>query len=425
MSRKDEDIEFQAQVAAWLFDKMHCKQEQIAEHLGIRQPDVSRRLKLAEERGWLSRPVFLRGKDISDDRLDEIENAFYQKLPDLRAGIERLSRQRRPADPPPKVQVFYSGPTATDKAGYHKRQQMFGWNAALYLRELVPRMHRVGVAWGKTIARLIDGLGPLQPRFTRGTQFFPVSGEPLRAHGEENSATTLAAGLQAFVGGTASDVPGLNMVIPCIPDLFSDDVTRQIKHSLLGQVEGYRRIFLGASGAAGGGSGNSGPGQQRLIDQMDTLITGVGTASKTSTDPWLIERVNAMHNTPALTREDFEAYTFGDIAGVYLLRPRLSEIIAARNARTPGLSGKALRELNATVEAKVKRINSQWTGIQREHVAGCAERARVSGQTAGVIVLAIGRAKSETVIEAVNQSLVNHLLIDQDLADALVDDLRA
>jgi len=41
----DEDIEFQAQVAAWLFDKMHFKQEQIAEHLGIRQPDVSRRLK--------------------------------------------------------------------------------------------------------------------------------------------------------------------------------------------------------------------------------------------------------------------------------------------------------------------------------------------------------------------------------------------
>jgi|GEM_PF-5536553 len=420
MSRKDEDIEFQAQVAAWLFDKMHFKQEQIAEHLGIRQPDVSRRLKLAEERGWLSRPVFLRGKDISDQRLDEIENAFYQKLPELRAGIERLARQRRPVDLPPTVQVFYSGPTATDKTGYHKRQQMFGWNAALYVRELVPRMHRVGVAWGKTIARLIDGLGPLHPKFARGTQFFPVSGEPLREHGEENSATTLAAGLQAFVGGSANEVPGLNMVIPCIPDLFSDDVTSQIKQSLLGQVEGYRRIFLAGSGA---GSSGAGPGPERLIDRMDTLITGVGTASKTSTDPWLIERVNAMHNSPPLTREDFEAYTFGDIAGVYLLRPRLPEIIASRNARTPGVSARALRELNATVESKIKRINSQWTGIQREHVAGCAERARTSGQTPGVIVLAIGRAKSETVIEAVNQSLVNHLLIDQDLADALLDDL--
>src|SRR5580693_3197766 len=108
MPRKDENIEFQAQVAAWLFDKMHFKQEQIAEHLGIRQPDVSRRLKLAEERGWLSRPVFIRGKDISNERLDEIENAFYQKLPELRACIERLSRKRRPGDPPPNVQVFYS-----------------------------------------------------------------------------------------------------------------------------------------------------------------------------------------------------------------------------------------------------------------------------------------------------------------------------
>jgi DNA-binding transcriptional regulator LsrR (DeoR family) len=413
MPRKDEDIEFQAQVAAWLFDKMHFKQEQIAEHLGIRQPDVSRRLKLAEERGWLSRPVFLRGKDISDQRLDEIENAFYRKLPQLRSCIERLSRKRRPVDPPPKVQVFYSGPTATDKAGYQKRQKLFGWNAALYIRELVPQMHRVGVAWGKTIARLIDGLGPLHPRFERGTLFFPVSGEPLREHGEENSATTLAASLQTFVNGSPHEGPGLNMVIPCIPDLFNDDVTSEIKRSLLGQVEGYRRIFLGHAG------------QERLIDQMDTLITGVGTASKTSTDPWLIERVNAMHHEPPLTREDFETYTFGDIAGVYLLRPRLAELIAGRNTRLPGSGSKAARERNSTVEAKVKRINSQWTGIQREHVARCVERARTSGKTAGVIVLAIGRAKSETVIEAVNQSLVNHLLIDQDLADALVEDLRS
>src|ERR1700730_11762815 len=114
MARKDDDIEFQAQVAAWLFDKMNFKQEQIAEHLGIKQPDVSRRLKLAEERGWLSRPTFLRGQDINDQRLAEIENAFYGALPDLRRSIDRLSRQRRPLDAPPHVHVFYSGPTTTD-----------------------------------------------------------------------------------------------------------------------------------------------------------------------------------------------------------------------------------------------------------------------------------------------------------------------
>lgn len=414
MSRKDDDIEFQAQVAAWLFDKMHFKQEQIAEHLGIKQPDVSRRLKLAEERGWLSRPEFLRGPDISDARMEEIENAFYRKLPELRRGIERLSRTRRPHDPPPRIQVFYSGPTATDRAGYHKRQELFGWNAALYVRELIPKMRHIGVAWGKTIARLIDGLRPLNPRFDKGSLFFPVSGEPLREHGEENSATELAAGLQAFVEGGPAEGPGLNMVIPCIPDHFSETVTSEIKQSLLGQVAGYRRIFLGEPGAGRESSG-------RLIEEMDTLITGVGTAAKTSTDPWLIERVNAMHNEPPLTREDFEAYTFGDISGVYLLRPELPALIGSRLGKTAG-QGKVGRERSA-IEAKVRRINTQWTGIQREHVARCAERARSSDQTAGVIVLAIGRAKSEIVIEAVNQSLVNHLLIDQDLADALLEHL--
>jgi hypothetical protein len=411
MARKDDDIEFQAQVAAWLFDRMNFKQEQIAEHLGIKQPDVSRRLKLAEERGWLSRPTFLRGADITDARLEEIENAFYQKLPELRRLIDRLSRKRRPLDPPPRVHVFFSGPTATDKAGYHKRQQLFGWNVALYVRELIPQMHRIGVAWGKTIARLIDGLRPLHPKFERGTLFFPVSGEPLREHGEENSATTLASSLGEFVEGGPHEGPGLNMVIPCIPDRFDETVTCEIKHSLLGQVAGYRRIFLGDAG------------QSPLIDEIDTLITGVGTAAKTSTDPWLIERVNAMQNDPPLTREDFEAYTFGDIAGVYLLRPELTELIAARHARVSGAASKTARERNAVVESKVKRINTQWTGIQREHVAQCAERARSTQKTPGVIVLAIGRAKSDIVIEAVNQSLVNHLLIDQDLADALVEDL--
>jgi len=411
MSRRDEDIEFQAQVAAWLFDRMNFKQDQIAEHLGIKQPDVSRRLKLAEERGWLSRQTFRRGKDISDQRLEEIENAFYRRLPDLRRSIDRLSRRRRPVDPPPRVHVVYSGPTATDKAGYHKRQQMFGWNAALYVQELIPQMHRIGVAWGKTIARLIDGLRPLHPKFARVTLFFPVSGEPLREHGEENSATTLASDLQDFVEGGPHEGPGLNMVIPCIPDRFDEVVTGEIKQILLGQVEGYRHIFLGEAG------------HRPLIEEIDTLITGVGTASKSSTDPWLIERVNAMRKDPPLTREDFEAYTYGDIGGVYLLRPDLTERIAARIAKASA-AGRTARERNTIVEAKVRRINAQWTGIQREHVAACAERARATEKTPGVIVLAIGKAKAEAVIEAVNQSLVNHLLIDQDLADALVDDLQ-
>src|SRR5260370_36159173 len=151
MHGKDDTIEFQAPVAAGIFDKMNLKQEPIAEHLGIKQPDVSRRLKLAEERGWLSRPTFLRGEDITDERLQEIENAFYQKLPELRRLIDRLSRKRRPLDLPPRVHGFYSGPTAADKAGYHKRQQLFGWDAALYVRELIPDMHRIGAAWRKTI----------------------------------------------------------------------------------------------------------------------------------------------------------------------------------------------------------------------------------------------------------------------------------
>src|SRR5262249_26604227 len=161
--------------------------------------------------------------------------------------------------------------------------------------------------------------------------------------------------LQKFVDGGPVEGPGLNMVIPCIPDRFDEDVTNEIKRSLLGQVAGYRRIFLGEADETETGAGQAprAPGG-RLIDEMDTLITGVGTASKTSTDPWLIERVNAMHNDPALTREDFEACTFGDISGVYLLRPDLAALIASRLGK-PGGAGKGARDRGA-IEAKVRRI---------------------------------------------------------------------
>jgi hypothetical protein len=40
-----------------ILKERRLKQVEAADLLGIRQPDVSRRLKLAEERGWLSRPA--------------------------------------------------------------------------------------------------------------------------------------------------------------------------------------------------------------------------------------------------------------------------------------------------------------------------------------------------------------------------------
>jgi len=54
----------------------------------------------------------------------------------------------------------------------------------------------------------------------------------------------------------------------------------------------------------------------------------------------------------------------------------------------------------------------------------CAEQALQQG-TAGVIVVAVGADRAESVCESVKRGLVNTLVIDRALADALLQKLAS
>jgi DNA-binding transcriptional regulator LsrR (DeoR family) len=67
----------------------------------------------------------------------------------------------------------------------------------------------------------------------------------------------------------------------------------------------------------------------------------------------------------------------------------------------------------------VRGINDRWAGVRLEHLARCARAATGGEGRAGVIVLAVGRSKAEVVLECVRGGLVNELIVDHDLAQAL------
>ena len=457
------ETERQAIIAAYLFAEQGLTQSEIAEHLEISQSEVSRRLRLAEGR-WLSRPRFVK-KELSESENRDLEASYYRAIDDLRKCVVRLC----PGGQAPAVSVFHSGLPRADASGlikpaeYAKAQTLFGRLAALQFRRIFSTHHyrHVGVAWGSLIGRLTKGLDPLSeiPR-DEDAIFFPISGEPMKASEEHESATSLAMHFQKWLGSRKLAVPELRGVISCINDKFVsaciddrldaqgsrsrdfEQVIKAIKCDLLGFVEAYRRIFLGQAHPLMGKEQPAEP----LISSMDALITGVGTASKHNRDPWLDVRIQAMQSDPVLTQEDFEAYMYGDIAGVYLLKPNLPALIRERlmskstgatstASRTMKDSGSPGQRAAPAIIEKLNRVNEIWTGIQHNQIKRCAERARADQDEAirerkrgrlrarrsiGVIVVAIGRHKAEVLAAALAAGLINYLIIDQDLAEGLM-----
>jgi DNA-binding transcriptional regulator LsrR (DeoR family) len=160
---------------------------------------------------------------------------------------------------------------------------------------------------------------------------------------------------------------------------------RQVLTKFIRDTAGYRRIFLD-----GGESG--GQKQRPLIQEMDSIITSVGSAYQNSGDPWIGE----MTSREGITKEQLDRLAVGDIGGVFLPRP--------------DLKGK---------HAQLEDLNARWTGPKLEHFQRCAKAAS-GGAAPGVIVLAIGRWKANVICECVRLGLVSELIIDHELARALV-----
>src|SRR5436190_12068094 len=110
-------------------------------------------------------------------------------------------------------------------------------------------------------------------------------------------------------GADKTDEISLGAVPACIPGGFNKTETEIIR-KFLTHATGYRRIF-GPTGK-----------EQPLIEQVDSILTSVGTTTISSqfADLWLDETVSGVN----IKKQELARFTVGNIGGVFLHRQELS-----------------------------------------------------------------------------------------------------
>ena len=373
------DVVLEAQAAAYL-SSQGSDQARVAELLGVSQGEVSRLLRQARREGWLQVRCVL-----PPGALARIEQAVFPAREQVRA---RLDHEADAHDAPRVRGVRVVAAGAGESADYDERLRGFGRAAAARLQELFPAMRLAGVAWGRTIAHVVEGLRQLNPRppgLPAPVQFVPLTGEPLAYPDPETSSSTLAHRLIEVVSGGAAPFVSLAAVPAFIPAKYSRP-GREVIRDFIAEIAGYRVIFARRD--------EQGRPQVPLADRLDTIVTAVGTVSTEVSGRLLDDRMEA----EGITKEQLRRRVIGDIGGVFL----------PREARDPVVRG----------------INERWTGVRLEHLARCARAAReASGERPppGVVVLAAGAVKAPVVLACVRAGLASELILDHELARALID----
>lgn len=378
-SRQHERKDFEAQQAAYLCAVHSMTQVEIGRLLGgLSQSRVSRLLKRAEARGWLHRSYRFEPERLPPGRLAQLQRIVEpSSLVDRLAKIESTTGVRVRG-----VHVVDSGSTSTSKRSMTARIGRFGREAAGPLDELLLRSDCLALSWGRSVSCVVDGIGASTPRSAgRALRIVPVCGEPLEQASNRDTSSHLAERLHSMLRSTAPPPPSLTGVPALIPRHFHGSDARGIR-KFVAQAASYREVF-----------GTASP----LINRVDSLLTAVGPAHRPM--GFIHEELLKAGSTPAtrLTAARLEALVAGDIGGVLLPRP--------------GLDSGGRKEVRA--------LNEMWTGAKLSHLERIARQAS-RGTRPGIIVVSVGGDDRAAIIaEAVHHGLVNELIIDRALADAL------
>jgi hypothetical protein len=132
-----------------------------------------------------------------------------------------------------------------------------------------------------------------------------------------------------------------------------------------------------------------------LIEEVDTIITSVGGME----DAWIgggEPFFDPVEEKSALQKEG----VVGDICGRYVTLDKVD---------------------NFKQDSMTSRVNRRVFGPEPKHFRACAERARQSEDRLGVLVVAAGAGKAEVVLSICRRTLVNELIINDELADKLLE----
>lgn len=379
-ARKD----FEAQQAAYLCAEHDMTQAAIGEMLGgLSQSGVSRLLRRAEASGWLERSYRFVGTNLPAERLAALRRlAEPSSLTELLARIKSRTKVRVRG-----VHVVDSGSSSEHGRALAARLGRFGRAAAEPLSALIARSSVLAVTWGTTVSHCLEALKTHPPRpLTGAIRFVPVCGEPLDRKSDRDTSSQLALRLHQIVGSTESLPPSLTGVPALISRRFSGRDADGIR-KFVAQAASYKEVF-----------GTKSP----LIRQVDSLLTAVGPSSHPM--GFIHEELLKAGSTQKkkLTAAALSKLVVGDVGGVLFPRPGL----------------------DARGRAEVEALNSMWTGAKLSHLERIATRAAKSDRP-GIIVVAMGgHERAAIVAEAVRYGLVNELIIDRTLAEALTTALR-
>jgi len=375
----------------------HCELEMplkdIAELLGKSPATITRRLDEVRQAGWLrDRPVFdppaeiwqrlqsrMTCADVEMALLSHFGKGLLQRITVLPSALPSAEEQQRESRP--------------------QNVERVGLYAANRISEaLLEGEHIVGVNWGWSVRQCMVNLHPAHAN--PDLRFIPIVGnlslDENDPHFEE--AIECSSNRLAQTAAFAFEAPrSPRLSTPAyIPRRFHDDDTGllAIRDFIEGDVS-YRRIF--------GGRNENGEILPGLMSQVDTLVTGL-TSLDVDTLPAYRPNLITPEDIPVLER----AGVVGDLALHLIVSENAGEASAAEKTETT-----PEREL-------VAKINNLIVGASPTDFIRVAERTRKGeSRGLGVVVLAAGPWKAQTLITAIRLGAVNELITDLETAVAI------
>ena len=357
-----------------------ANQAEISRKIELSQAVVSRLLKRSRDEGYLVKE--LRFVERNQGELQQAQLRAH-KHP-LVTKLDRLFQHSKKFRAP-LLRVF---PDDVPGMSLEQRRLEFRRQAAPHLKTLILRAKTCGLTWGGMLWNILESLRTTEnrtPWINHGhIEFVPLCGESHSKAPTHFSSSNLASEFSRLVNGDKSLALSLGMVPAYIPEKFPHDELAAIQ-AFVRDSRPYRQIFIDGQN-----------GQQPLAYNLDMIVTSVGKRDRPFGfgEDTLIE-----YDTGSL--RELSSLIAGDLGGVPLERSGLTK----------------------TESDKVKELTMRWQGLQLEHLESCSLRAHeqrdpLTGKP-GIVVVSRGVARAPAIYEGVKKGLINHLLINEDLAAAL------
>lgn len=359
-------------------------QTDIAHALGVTEPTIGRWIKQCEKEGYLENVLRFHDQYLSAGQRDQVDALV--EATDLRDDLRDVAIGRN-TTPLRRIRVYDTGSHGHGDDEWSARRVLFGHRVARDVLDLILTSRVCAVAWGHTVAGIIEGIAELTATFDKpkpAIEFFPVRGDPLGAIDARTSPSALCAQLGAIVNHAAAghvrSLAGVPAVIPEVQARFEGEADAEVIKRYAGLSKAYDEIY---------GAGN----RRSEIDCILTTIGAISQGKQRAREGFGVYTKDCLE-TWGVNNAWLSTHVLGDCAGVFVERPGLRE----------------------EDRQDFERMSLKWLGISLEDFQRCARDAE-NKKRPGVIVAALGDVdRARVVFECCTRlGIVNELFVDYEM----------